>query len=288
MFEGMPMQDTVSWNAMISAYASRGHPEDSLECFLKMLGAGIHAIDRVTVMCALNACASLGSLAHGLSIHSLAAKTGLDCVENAVIDMYGKSGDVESCFAAFKRMQRGDDDNDDDGDDRMSWNSMISCYAQSGLGIEAIELFMSQFGNRDAKLGIVASVGVISACDHAGLVDEGLWLFGEMYGRIGLCADISCAPEHHVCMIDMLGRAGRMGRALAYVDQMPFQPLANAWRSLLGACRIHGDVTKGEEAARASMELEPENEAACLLLYNTYFATRERKEEEGGGGGHVA
>ena len=258
MFDKMLTHDIVSWNAMISAYASSGHPEKSLECFQDMLQKGIHMINDVTILCTLNASASIGSLEQGHMIHSLALKSGLQCVENAVINMYGKCGDMESCLIVFERMQQ----------DTVSWNSMISGYAQSGCGSEALKLFMLWLHD-NVKPDIVSVVGVVSACDHSGLVDDGCHFFTEMYES---CTNSNSAQEHHICMIDMFGRVGRVDEAADYIEKMPCQPLANAWRALLGACRIHGDVTKAEEAARASLELEPENEVAHILLFNTYAA----------------
>ena len=132
MFDKMLTPDIVSWNAMISAYASSGHPEKSLECFQDMLQKSVHMIDDVTILCALNASASIGSLEQGHMIHSLALKSGLQCVENAVINMYGKCRMLDEAKAVFYSLVE---------PETVAWNAILSACVQNDSYVDAAILF---------------------------------------------------------------------------------------------------------------------------------------------------
>ncbi|KAL6206622.1 hypothetical protein ACLB2K_023870 [Fragaria x ananassa] len=78
--------------------------------------------------------------------------------------------------------------------------------------------------------------------------------------------------EHYACMIDLLGRAGKIKEAMELVNTMPFQANASVWGSLLGAARIHKNVELGERAADMLFVLEPEKSGTHVLLANIYAA----------------
>ena len=260
LFEKMPQKDGVSWNTMMSAFVQNQQDMSAVYLFNRMLLECVLP-DKISLLCILDACSKVEYVEQGLIIHVFIVNEGYDqnmAVSTALSNMHGKCANLRLAMIVFERMQQ----------DTVSWNSMISGYAQSGCGSEALKLFMLWLHD-NVKPDIVSVVGVVSACDHSGLVDDGCHFFTEMYES---CTNSNSAQEHHICMIDMFGRVGRVDEAADYIEKMPCQPLANAWRALLGACRIHGDVTKAEEAARASLELEPENEVAHILLFNTYAA----------------
>ncbi|RHN59214.1 putative pentatricopeptide [Medicago truncatula] len=85
----------------------------------------------------------------------------------------------------------------------------------------------------------VEFLSILSACSHRGLVEEGLEFFGKMVNDYGLVADV----KHHDCVIDMLGRVGRLEEAEKVALQVP-REVANdvIWRTLLGACSVHDNV----------------------------------------------
>jgi pentatricopeptide repeat protein len=61
---------------------------------------------------------------------------------------------------------------------------------------------------------------------------------------------ISAKLEHYICMVDLLGCAGRLEEAENMIKAMPCKPEVAAWGALLGACRIHGKVEMGEHVAK--------------------------------------
>jgi pentatricopeptide repeat protein len=103
---------------------------------------------------------------------------------------------------------------------------------------------------------------------HAGLVDEGWHYFNSMIHNH--C--IEPKAEHYACMVDLLGRAGQLDEAVAFIRKMPFEPNVAVWEALLGACRIHHNMELGKLAAEFVFKLNPENPASYVLLSNIHAA----------------
>lgn len=110
---------------------------------------------------------------------------------------------------------------------------------------------------------------MLSACSHTGLVDRGTEYFYSMNQEYGITAN----SKHYTCMIDLLGRAGRLDDAQNLMKSMPFEPDAATWGALLGASRIHGNTELGEKAAQMIFQMEPDNAGMYVLLSNLYAAS---------------
>jgi pentatricopeptide repeat protein len=76
--------------------------------------------------------------------------------------------------------------------------------------------------------------------------------------------------KHYGCMVDLLGRAGRLEEAEELVRGMPMKADFVIWGTLLAACRTHGNVEIGERAAKSLARLEPSHGAGRVLLSNIY------------------
>ncbi len=113
----------------------------------------------------------------------------------------------------------------------------------------------------------ITFVCLLSACSHAGLVDEGI-----CYASMSAVYKIFAKSEHYTCMVDLLGHAGHLQEEENMIKKMPCQPHVAAWKALLGACRIQGNVEMAEHVARQVLELEPENAAGYVMLSNIYAA----------------
>lgn len=115
----------------------------------------------------------------------------------------------------------------------------------------------------------ISQVGVLSACSHNGLVDRGMEYFYSME------CDYSIRPniKHYTCMIDLLGRSGRLNEAENLMKNMPVEPDPATWGALLSASRIHGNTELGEKAAEMIFELQPGNSGMYVLLSNLYAAS---------------
>ncbi|KAF5205488.1 Pentatricopeptide repeat-containing protein [Thalictrum thalictroides] len=257
-FNQMPERDYVSWTAMTDGYLKANRFKEALEIFREMQAANIKP-DEFTMVSILTACAQLGALEVGEWIRVYIEKNKIKkdiFVGNALIDMYSKCGDVENAHKIFKEMPRRD---------KFTWTAIILGLAVNGHGQEALDLFCRMIGSSMIP-DEVTYIGVLCACTHAGLVDEGRELFVRMITEHGIEPNVS----HYGCMVDLLGRAGNLREAQEMIANMPMKPNSIVWGSLLGACRFHKDADLAEIVATNLLELEPENGAVYVLLSNIY------------------
>lgn len=259
VFERMHIRDVVTWNIMIAGYAEHGQSKDAFHFFQRM-EADVTP-DEVTFVNVLKACASSAMVKQGKQVHAYLFIRGFESdlsIANTLVDMYVKCGSIENAREVFDRMPCLD---------VVSWNAMIVGYAQNGYGESAIKLF-EQMCHEGVKLNHVTFIGVLSACSHVGLVNEGHQYFDSMQKKYGIVP----TSEHYGCMVDLLGRAGCLHEALDFIKRMPSQPCAVVWRALLSACRIYGDVELAKCAAENILKLEPCNSSVSVLLSNMYAA----------------
>ena len=259
MFDSMKERDVITWNVMIGAYAGSGRGVEAYDLYLKMKEEGFQA-DAVTYMSLLNDCGSAGALEWVKDVHRHILEGGYESdvrVGNALVHMYAKSGSIEDAELVFGRMEECN---------VMTWNIMIGGLGQHGRGQDALELFRKMKAD-----GLVPDaysfVALLSACSHAGLVDEGRQIFCSM-------KDYGVEPRvvHYTCMVDLLGRAGLLEETKRFVSSMPVEADAGTWGALFGACRIYGNVELGELAAKEVMKLEPADASPYVLLSNIYAA----------------
>eukprot|EP01018_Ginkgo_biloba_P015573 Gb_28676 [translate_table: standard] len=260
LFCQMPKKDVVAWNTIISGYAQNGYGEKALKYFCEMQEAGVKQ-DQFTFASVLSACAILVILEQGKVIHGHIIKRGFQSemfVGSALVDMYAKCGSIECAQRGFDRMPQRN---------VITWNAMIAGYALNGYGKEALECF-EEMQLTGLKPDHITFVAVLRACSHSGLVADGLRYFSSMSHDHGITPSV----KHCSCVVDLLGRAGRLDEAENFIMEMSFESGAVLWRALLGACRVHGSVELGKRAAERVFELEPHDDATYVLLSNLYAA----------------
>ncbi|AES95969.2 PPR containing plant-like protein, putative [Medicago truncatula] len=204
----------------------------------------------------LHACSSLAMLEAGEKIHAVTVKLGGNkYVDAALIHLYGKCGNVEKARSVFDSLTELD---------VVSINTMIYAYAQNGFGHEALELF-----KRLKKLGlepnVVTFISILLACNNAGLVEEGCQIFSLIRNN----HSIELTRDHYTCMIDLLGRAKRFEEAAMLIEEGE-NPDVVQWRTLLNACKIHGEVEMAEKFMRKMLNQAPRDGETHILLTNIY------------------
>ncbi|XP_031488351.1 pentatricopeptide repeat-containing protein At3g49170, chloroplastic [Nymphaea colorata] len=259
-FNSMFQKNLISYNVMVDGYVKSQRTDEAFMLAQEIDNIGIRP-SNFTFSSLLSAAASLGAMTIGQQLHCQLSKSGLSsdpCVGNSLISMYSRCGNVEDAFKVFSRMAVRN---------LISWTSIIMGLAKHGYAIETLEIFdqMIESGIRPNE---VTFIGVLSACGHAGLVDEGWEYFNSMSSSHG----ISPRMEHYACLVDLLGRSGCLEKALSFINSMPFEANALVWRALLSACRTHGNMEIGKTAAKRIVELEPDDSAAYVLLSNLYAA----------------
>ncbi|XP_057850972.2 pentatricopeptide repeat-containing protein At2g27610 [Cryptomeria japonica] len=261
IFNKLHEPDFVSWTAMISGYTWNGYGEEALNLFCKMHRASL-MLNEFTFASALGACAiQAAAIESGKQVHACTIKTGYQsflCVASSLVTMYSKCGNIEAANRLFEKMHERD---------VVSWNAMVTGYAQHGQGAEALRIF-EQMQDVGIKPDHITFVGVLSACSHVGFVDEGYKYFYSMFEQ----HQITPTADHYACIVDLICRAGRLDEARDFISKMPVKVNATVWRTLLGACRVYGNMELGRHAAECILELEPHDSAAYVLLSNIYSA----------------
>ncbi|XP_077213792.1 pentatricopeptide repeat (PPR) superfamily protein [Tasmannia lanceolata] len=259
--------DIVMWNTLVSAYAHSGHSSDALLLFDQMLLKGMEP-NPATLVSVLSACSQLAALSLGTWIHNYIREKGLECnisLTTALVDMYAKCGQLGLSREIFESMPERD---------VISWNVMISGYGIHGKANDAMESFQQM-----EKLGVkpngVTFLAVLSACVHAGMVEEGKCIFNKM-------RDYSVSPtlKHYACMVDLLGRSGNLCEAEIMILGMPVAPDSAVWGALLSACKIYNNLEMGERAAKQAFKLDPDNDGYYILLSNMYSSVGRWEEAE--------
>ena len=260
VFDIMTKRDVVAFNAMIGGYAAHSLGKEASKLFNRMQEEGLKP-DKVTYMNLLNACANSGSLEWAREIHILTVKDGLVSdvsVGNALLSTYARCGNFKDAQLVFEGMGKRN---------VISWNAIIGGLAQHGRGHDALEYF-KRMKREGVGPDVVTFVSVLSACSHAGILEEGRRYFASMTQDFGIAPTI----EHYGCMVDLLGRAGQIDEAEALIKIMPLQANTMIWGALLGACRMHGNITVAERAAESSLKLDPDNAAVYVVLSHIYAA----------------
>ncbi|KAI5665685.1 hypothetical protein M9H77_15538 [Catharanthus roseus] len=258
LFEKMPAKNLVAWTTIIAAYAAKGIVKEAIALYDQMQVASMKP-DEGTIIGILAACAASGVLGLGERIHYSLNKSGYRCstrVLNTLIDMYAKCGSLNGALTIFNGMEK---------KDITSWSTMIHASAIHGHGEMALHLFskMKQEGFAPDR---VTFIGILSACNHTGLVDEGIHLFYTMEKDYGVVPEI----VHYGCMIDLLGRGGRLKEAFRLVQNMPFEPNNKIWGALIGACRKHYAVALAEEELKHLLQLDFTDSGSLSMLSSIY------------------
>ncbi|XP_073009860.1 pentatricopeptide repeat-containing protein ELI1, chloroplastic-like [Typha latifolia] len=262
MFDGMPERGTAGFNAMISGYVMNGKCEKAIFVFSQMLEAGVQ-YDAMTMVSILQACASLGALQKGRWVHEQIMRTRMEInmhVGSALISMYSRCGSIKESREIFDAMPKAD---------TISWTAIICGYGMHGLAEDAESLFI-QMVESGLSPDSVTFIGVLSGFSHKRMVDKGHLYFQKMTDEY----HIKPTLEHYSCMVDMLGRAGRLNEAEEFVGKMDMEPDAGLWGGLLNACKIYMNVEMGERVLEKVLRIDPGNAGWYVLMSNIYATSR--------------
>ncbi|CAL9769852.1 unnamed protein product [Musa acuminata subsp. burmannicoides] len=262
LFDEMPLRNVVTWSTMITGYVQCGRYKSALSLFRDMLLEG-QAPNEVTMASILTSCAQAGALGQGRWIHGYVNRSKLESstvVGTALVDMYAKCGCIDEAVMVFNGILQ---------KDVYPWTALINGLAIHGYAYQCLDLF-----SRMVKDGVqpneVTFIGVLSACSHSGLVEQGRYHFGSMF------KDYSIRPkvEHYGCMVDLLGRAGMLEEAMLVIESMPMEPTAGVWGALLNACIIHEEFDLGERVGKHLIEMDPRHSGRYALLANLYSLSK--------------
>ncbi|XP_066346625.1 pentatricopeptide repeat-containing protein At1g08070, chloroplastic-like [Miscanthus floridulus] len=266
LFDGMQSRDVVAWSAMISGYTQADQCQEALALFSEMQLAGVEP-NNVTMVSVLSACAVLGALETGTWVHSYIRRKRLPLtiiLGTALVDFYAKCGCIDKAVEAFESMPV---------KNSWTWTALIKGMATNGRGREALELF-SSMRKASVEPTYVTFIGVLMACSHSCLVEEGRRHFDSMTQDYG----IKPRAEHYGCIVDLLGRAGLVDEAYQFIRTMPIEPSTVIWRALLSSCAVHKNVEIGEEALKQIISLNSRHSGDYILMSNIYASVGQWKD----------
>lgn len=261
LFDRSPVRDIVLWTAMINGYVQFNRFDEAVALFREMQIIRLKP-DKFILVALLTGCAQLGALEQGKWIHGYIDENRITVdavVATALIEMYAKCGLIEKALEIFYELRE---------KDAASWTSIICGLAMNGKINKALELF-SQMISGGAKPDDITFIGVLSACSHGGLVDEGRRFFNTMTEVY----QIQPKLEHYGCLIDLLGRAGLLDEAEELIRKIPNENneiIVPLYGALLSACRIYGNVDMGEKLAALLEKIESKDSSFHTLLANIY------------------
>ncbi|KAG0502852.1 hypothetical protein HPP92_002924 [Vanilla planifolia] len=271
LFWEAPEINIVSWTTMIAGFARNAHGKEALLYFVNML-RNLQIPDDITFGAVLLACATLTVLRNGLMVHGCLVCHGFESfvyVANGLVNMYAKCGDIKSSCKVFDEII---------AKDLVSWNAVIFGLAVHGWAQKALKVFEDMISDR-VQPDKLTFLGLLMACCHSGLVEQGMGFLSSMNS----VHQISPDADHVTCVIDMLGRAGRLREAailLDYFSDSVKDKHAGYWESLLCASIIHQDVNLAMAIGEQFMNLEPQMETSYVLLSNLYCFSGHWKEAE--------
>ncbi|XVE85786.1 hypothetical protein DITRI_Ditri17bG0119100 [Diplodiscus trichospermus] len=259
IFETISDKNLIAWNSIISGYSQNGFPYEAIQLFHQMRLEPVSP-DAVALVSIFSACASLGALHVGSSLHAYSIKNGLFTssvyVGTALLDFYAKCGDSKSARVIFDVMQE---------KNSVTWSAMIGGYGIQGDSNESLAL-LSDMVRENLEPNEIIFTSILSACSHSGRLGEGRKCFNSM------CQDYKFVPstKHYTCMVDMLARAGRLEEALDFIDKLPIKPDVSLFGAFLHGCELHSRFDLGEMAIKKMLDLHPDKACYYVLISNLY------------------
>ncbi|KAI5067792.1 hypothetical protein GOP47_0018320 [Adiantum capillus-veneris] len=227
VFNNLVQRDVVSWSTFIAGNVELGLFEEGFLLFKHMQKEG-HEPSCITLAYLFKACSSMNALAEGKLAHAFSVELSVECLvltRNTLVFMYVNCKSFEDACSVFRHSSKEDVD---------TWNAMIGGCLDYRTSLQ----YYTNMLQSGLKPNEITFVGLLSACSHTGLVNEGLDHFRSMTANFGILASF----EHYNCIIDLLGRVGRVAEAGLLRSTMPFEVNAIVETSLLSNSKMAGNI----------------------------------------------
>ncbi|RAL37463.1 hypothetical protein DM860_000157 [Cuscuta australis] len=259
VFEELDHKEIISWNSLISGYAQNGMHHEALRTFsCAVMESRPNEYTFGSVLSAIASSESI-SIKQGQKCHSSLIKLGLQTnqiTSGALLDMYAKRGSISESLSVFHEIPNRT---------HVSWTAMISAHSRHGDYESVISLFEEMKAN-GVDPDSITFLSVLTACGHKGKVDEGIEVFSSMTRVFS----IEPSAEHYSCVVDMLGRAGRLKEAEEFVSRIPGGPWLSVLQSLLSCCRKYGNAEMAERVGEALIRLDPKHSGSYVTMSNVF------------------
>ncbi|XP_057954573.1 pentatricopeptide repeat-containing protein At2g29760, chloroplastic [Malania oleifera] len=262
VFDLIPQPNLYTWNTLIRGYASSPDPTWSLLIFLQMLHQCPESPNKFTFPFVIKAASELSALRVGKVFHGMAIKLSLASdvfILNSLIHFYAACGNLDTAYQVFVSICERD---------VVSWNSMITAFAQGDCPEEALELFQ-QMEVENMRPNNVTMVGVLSACAKKLDVEFGRWVHSYIE-RNGNSQNLTL----NNAMLDMYTKCGSIEDAKTLFDRMVEKDIVS-WTTLLAGYTKVGEF----DVARQVFDSMPSQDiAAWNALISGYEQSGKPKE----------
>ncbi|KAH7438941.1 hypothetical protein KP509_04G038000 [Ceratopteris richardii] len=267
-FDQLPVQDTVSWNAIISAYVEAGLGRQGLENFEKLQSKGLSP-NASTFACVLRGCGTIGAVNEGLKLHGHVVEVGFDsllAVGHSIVYFYSKCGWLTEALEEFSKLLP--------IEDVQIWNSLISGLVKYEDCEKALFLFACM-----QEQGLLPDNGtfstILKACGKTSTLEFGRRLHSQirssrsfdsvmgialidMYSRCGVVVDKHLV-HHQVSTMDIVewsaiitsyARLGETDLVLTALEEMRENGLCPneiTFLSVLSTCAHAGFLEQGQK-----------------------------------------
>jgi len=252
IFDGMKVRDVVSWNSIIAAYEQNDDPVTALGFFKEMQFVAMGP-DLLTVVSLISIFVQLSDLRIGRAVHGFVVRRGwLEedvVIGNALVNMYAKLGLIDCALAVFEQLPRRD---------VISWNTLITGYAQNGLASEAIDAYNMMGECRAIIPNQGTWVSILPAYSHIGALQQGMKIHGRLI-KNSLYLDVFVAT----CLIDMYGECGKLEDAMSLFYEIP-RETSVPWNAIISSLGIHGH---GKEAVQLFKDMQAEGVKADHITF---------------------
>ncbi|XP_059076662.1 pentatricopeptide repeat-containing protein At1g56690, mitochondrial [Cryptomeria japonica] len=245
LFKDMPQQNVVSWTSIIAGYAQNGHVEKTFEIFKQMQFAGVKP-NSSTFASILPACAQLGALEQGMEIHKSMVESGLVSdvvVVTALIDMYAKCRKMLKACHLFDKMAERNE---------VSWNTMITGYAQNGILDEAVRVFKEM-----PQPTVVSWTAIVAGYAQNGLAEKGLDFFKQMQ-----LTNLKLDSSAFASVLPACAKLGTLAQGV--------NPGISTFASILPACAKLGTLEQGMEIHQIIIKCGFLSEVVSTALTHMY------------------
>ncbi|XP_057841741.2 pentatricopeptide repeat-containing protein At3g24000, mitochondrial-like [Cryptomeria japonica] len=233
VFNQMKERDSLSWNTIIAAYRRHGYPHEAVTLFHHMQETGLQP-DQFTFASVIPACAKMQALEEGMDIHQSIKDRGIlsnVVVATALVDMYAKCGSIDKARELFDKITHRN---------VVSWNAMITGYAQNEFVEEALETF-KQMQMAGVKPDSTTFASILPACAKMGALEQGIDIHHSIKDR-GSLSDVVVVSA----LIDMYAKCGSLDKARELFDEMPQRNVVS-WTAMIAGYAHNGFVEEALE-----------------------------------------
>ncbi|CAL9042319.1 unnamed protein product [Musa banksii] len=222
------------WGLMMKSYVMASLDVKIFDLFHQMKELG-RELDQLSAVYLVRACGNIQAAKAGCMLHAICLKKNFleACIhlETSLVDMYGKSGMVDSAKKMFDEMPC---------KDVVSWSSMVASLAQCGRAWESLHLLRDMFDQSILPNAVTLATALL-ACSNLGALQQGKSVHAYMVRN-----NVELDVVSNTALLDMYAKCGSMEVAHKVFADMPERNVFS-WSAMIGGLGMHGMCSRALE-----------------------------------------